>query len=161
MRLDPLRLAGWLLALLLLVLVLQQTTGALRDSGVWAHPRSAAPAASPYAGLERLLGAARGAAAAAPLRDPFAFGRATPPASPRRAPLARPARPAEPPRPQLTSIVWVENNPSATIRWNGKDRTVQVNTLFDEFRVRSITREQVILEHGGQTLVLQLPRKGD
>ena len=55
----------------------------------------------------------------------------------------------------------MENNPSATIRWNGKDRTVQVNTLFDEFRVRSITRDQVILERGGETLVLQLPRKGD
>jgi hypothetical protein len=38
---------------------------------------------------------------------------------------------------------------------------VQVNTLFDEFRVRSITRSQVILERGGETLVLQLPKKGD
>jgi hypothetical protein len=66
-----------------------------------------------------------------------------------------------PARPQLTAIVWVEDNPSATIRWNGRDHAVQVNTLFDEFRVRSITREQVILERGGETLVLQLPRKGD
>ncbi len=55
----------------------------------------------------------------------------------------------------------MENNPSATIRWNRKDRTVQVNTLFDEFRVRSITRDQVTLERGGEILVLQLPRKGD
>ena len=75
--------------------------------------------------------------------------------------MTRPARPAEPPRPRLTSIVWVPDNPSATIRWNGTDQTVQVNSLFDDFRVRSITPDQVILERGGETLVLQLPRKGD
>lgn len=161
MRLDPARLVGWLVALLLLVLVLQQTTGALRDSGVWTRPHHSAPAPSPYAGLERLLGAARRAPAPPVQRDPFAFGRAAESAPARRATVARPARPATPARPQLTAIVWVENNPSATIRWNGKDRTVQVNTLFDEFRVRSITRDQVTLERGGEILVLQLPRKGD
>ena len=30
-----------------------------------------------------------------------------------------------------------------------------------DFRVLGITRDQVILERGGETLVLQLPRKGD
>ena len=61
----------------------------------------------------------------------------------------------------LTSIVWLENNPSATLRWNGRDYPVQTNTLFDEFRVQSITRNQVTLVRGGETLVLQLPKKGD
>ncbi len=160
MKLDPARLVGWLIALLLLVLVVQQTTGALRDSGVWTRPRGGAPAVSPYAGLERLLGGTRPDAGAA-LRDPFAFGRAPAPAPVRRSGPVRPAAPVALPPPQLTTIVWVEGSPSATIRWNGKDHAVQVNTLFDEFRVRSITREQVILERGGETLVLQLPRKGD
>lgn len=161
MRLDPVRIFGWLLALLLLALVMQQTAGALHASGVWARPRREAPAASPYAGLERMLGTARRGPAEAAQRDPFAFGRATAPAPERPAAIRRPVKAAEPARPQLTAIVWVENNPSATIRWNGKDRTVQVNTLFDEFRVRGITRDQVILERGGESLVLQLPRKGD
>lgn len=161
MKLDPVRLVAWLLALLLLTLVVQQTTGALHDSGVWARPPRTGRVASPYAGLERMLGAGwREPAEAAP-RDPFAFGRATAPAPARPTAIRRPVKATEPARPQLTAIIWVENNPSATIRWNGKDRTVQVNTLFDEFRVRSITRDQVILEHGDETLVLQLPRKGD
>jgi hypothetical protein len=161
MKLDPARLVGWVISALLLVLIVQQTTGALRDSGVWVRPRRAAQVASPYAALESLAAAAARAPAEAPLRDPFTFGRATAPAPARPATIRQPAKPTEPPRPQLTAIVWLENNPSATIRWNGKDRTVQVSTLFDEFRVRSITREQVILERGGETLVLQLPRKGD
>ena len=141
------------------MLIVQQTVVALRGSGVWARPPAAEPAADPYAGLERAARAARRATAEPVLRDPFRFGQAPAPA--RRAAPARPERPAEPPRPRLTSIVWLEENPSATIRWNGTDRTVQVNSLFDEFRVLGITREQVILEHGGDTLVLQLPRKGD
>ena len=63
MKLDPARLVGWLIALLLLVLVVQQTAGALHDSGVWARPPRTARATSPYAGLERT--ARRG-----PARDP-------------------------------------------------------------------------------------------
>jgi hypothetical protein len=161
MKLDPARLAGWALAALLLALVVQQTAGALRASGVWTRPGRATPAVSPYDTLEHLLVVVAGAPAEAPVRNPFAFGRATTVAPPRRPAVAPPARPAEPARPQLTAIVWVEGNPSATVRWNGKDHTVQVNSLFDEFRVRGITREQVILERGGEPLVLQLPRKGD
>jgi hypothetical protein len=161
MRFDLARMIGPLIAALLLVLLIQQTAGSLHDSGVWTHPPRTAPAASPYVGLERLAGGLARAPAGSPQRDPFAFGPSPATALVRRPAVARPATPTEPPRPQLTAIVWVENNPSATIRWNGKDRTVQVNTLFDEFRVRSITREQVILEHGAETLVLQLPRKGD
>jgi hypothetical protein len=61
----------------------------------------------------------------------------------------------------LTSIVWLESNPSATLRWNGRDYPVQTNTLFDEFQVLGITRDQVTLMRGGETLVLQLPKKGE
>jgi hypothetical protein len=160
MKLDPLRLAGWALAALLLALVVQQTAAALHDSGVWTRPRRSAPAPNPYAGVEQLVAAAARGAAETPARDPFGFGRSPAPAPPRPA-AARATLPAEPARPQLTAIVWVEGNASATVRWNGKDHTVQVNSLFDEFRVRGITREQVILERGDETLVLQLSRKGD
>lgn len=162
MRFDLTRLLGPLVAALVLVLVLQQTLGALRGSGVWARrPAAVAPAASPFARIEGLLAPAPTPDPGA-LRDPFAFGRA--PAAPVavRKPVApRPLTPAVPARPVLTSIVWLENNPSATLRWNGRDYPIQVNTLFDEFRVQSIARDQVTLVRGGETLVLQLPKKGD
>jgi hypothetical protein len=162
MRLDLARLLGPLVAALVLVLIVQQTLGALRAGGVWAqHHATTAPPASPFARIERLLAPAASGPAAA-LRDPFTFGHApTPvmthrPTAPRTAPV-----PVPPARPVLTSIVWLESNPSATLRWNGRDYPVQTNTLFDEFRVQSITRSQVTLVRGGETLVLQLPKKGD
>lgn len=161
MKLDPERLVGWLIALVLLALVVQQTVGAVRDSGVWTRPQRSVAAPSPYAGVERLLTNLQRTPADLPSRDPFVFGRASEPAPSRRPALTRPAKPVEPQRPRLTAIIWVPDNPSATIRWNGQDRTVQVNSLFEDFRVRSIGPDQVILEHGAETLVLQLPRKGD
>ena len=161
MRIEPEKLIGPLVALLLLVMIGQQTVGALRGTGVWSRRRASAPVASPYARLESLLGTADTLGSAGAVRDPFAFGRVPAPDVGRRAaPRPKPA-PAPPARPVLTSIIWSDTSPSATIRWNGRDYPVQVNTLFDEFRVRSITRDQVILEHGAETLVLQLPRKGD
>ena len=160
MRFDPTRLLGPLVALVLLLLVVQQTLGALRASGVWGRHRAVAPAASPYAQLEGLL-ALRPDVRTAPLRDPFNFERALEPTPAKRPVVARPTTPATPARPVLTSIVWLENNPSATLRWNGQDYPVQTNMLFDEFRVRSITRDQVTLERGGEILVLQLPKKGE
>ena len=96
------------------------------------------------------------------MRDPFAFGRAPAPPGTRKPSAPRPAAaPVAPARPVLTSIVWLESNPSATVRWNGRDYPVQTNTLFDEFRVQSISRNQVTLVRGGETLVLQLPKKGE
>jgi hypothetical protein len=162
MRLDLVRLVGPLVAALVLVLVLQQTLGALRAGGVWGQRRaSVAPAASPFARIEGLLAPTASGPAAA-VRDPFTFGHAPAPAATRRPAVARPApAPVAPARPVLTSIVWLESNPSATLRWNGRDYPVQTNTLFDEFRVLSITRSQVTLVRGGEILVLQLPKKGE
>lgn len=162
MRLDLARLLGPLLAALVLVIILQQTLGALRAGGVWGQRHSTvAPVTSPFARIEGLL--APGSRRTDPaLRDPFAFGRAPAPVVTRRPVAPRPApAPAAPARPVLTSIVWIESNPSATLRWNGRDYPVQTNTLFDEFQVLSITRNQVTLVRGGETLVLQLPKKGD
>jgi hypothetical protein len=162
MRVDLARLLGPLAAALMLVLTVQQTLGALRAAGVWGPRRAAtAPAASPFARIEGLLAPAPSGPTAA-LRDPFAFGRAPAPVVTRQPAAPRPApAPVAPARPVLTSIVWLESNPSATLRWNGRDYPVQTNTLFDEFRVQSITRSQVTLVRGGETLVLQLPKKGD
>jgi hypothetical protein len=162
MKIDPARLLAPLLALLLLAAVLQQTVSALRSGGVWGHVATQERVASPYTRLEALLRPVP--ADSTPGRDPFAFGRAPAPAPAPRGPAApRPAAPPPAPeRPVLTSIVWAEGaNPSATLRWQGHDITVQVDKLFDVFRVRSITRDQVILERGAEILVLQRPQKGD
>ena len=157
MRLDLARLIGPLVAVLVLVLILQQTLGALRAGGVWGPRRTTvAPVASPFARIEGLLTPAVSEPPAA-LRDPFAFGHAPAPVVTYKPVAPRPA----PARPVLTSIVWLEDNPSATLRWNGRDYPVQINTLFDEFRVQSITRNQVTLLRGDKTLVLQIPKKGD
>jgi hypothetical protein len=162
MRLDFGRLLGPLVAALVLALILEQTLDALRVAGVWGpHQATVAPVASPLARIEGLLAPAASRPPAV-ARDPFAFGLAQAPVVPRRPAAARPALvPVAPARPVLTSIVWLEDNPSATLRWNGRDYPVQTNTLFDEFRVQSIARNQVTLLRGDEILVLQLPKKGD
>ncbi len=161
MRFDLARLLGPLVAALILVLIVQQTLGALRAGGVWRQRHTtAAPTVSPYARIEGLLAPAAGDTTAT-ARDPFAFGRAHAPLLTRRPAATRPATPVARAQPVLTSIVWLESNPSATLRWNGRDYPVQTNTLFDEFRVQSITRNQVTLARGDETLVLRLPKKGD
>jgi len=162
MRFDLARLLGPLVAALVLVLVLQQTLGALRAGGVWGQRHTTvAPPASPFARIEGLLAPTASQPPTA-LRDPFTFGHAPAPVVTRGPVAPRPVPvPVAPARPVLTSIVWLEANPSATLRWNGRDYPVQTNTLFDEFRVQSITRDQVTLVRGAETLVLQLPKKGD
>jgi len=162
MRFDLARLLGPLVAALVLILILQQTLGALRTAGVWDQRRSAAaPAANPFAQIEGLLAPATKGQRVA-LRDPFVFVRAATHVAPPPPEVAQPEPlPVAPAQPVLTSIVWLESNPSATLSWNGRDYPVQTNTLFDEFLVQSITRTQVTLVRGGETLVLQLPTKGD
>ncbi len=155
MRLDPAKLLGPLVALIVLVLILQQTTSALRASGSWSRSGAAAAAPDPYAPLERLI-ARRDASPV--LRDPFAFARVAGPAAAQR-PQQRPKPVAvAPARPVLTAIVW-DNDPRATVRWSDHDYTVRAGSLFDDFRVMSITRDQVVLERGGETITLQLPRR--
>jgi hypothetical protein len=41
------------------------------------------------------------------------------------------------------------------------DYSVRTNTLFADFRVVSITAQWVVLDRGGESLVLRLPVKGD
>jgi len=60
----------------------------------------------------------------------------------------------------LTTIVF-DADPRATVRWDGRDYSVRAGALFADFRVVSITRDQVVLDHAGESVVLKLPRKGD
>ena len=62
--------------------------------------------------------------------------------------------------PVLTAIIF-DNDPRATIRYDGRDYPVRVNSLFADFRVVRIAADEVVLDRAGETLVLKLPSKGD
>jgi hypothetical protein len=145
-----------------MILIIQHTLGALRASGAWA-PRGSTPVAqpeSPYARLDRML-AQRREAAPTTLRDPFGFAPvSTTQPTPRPRPTPRPA-PVEPARPTLTGVIYEANDPRATVRFEGRDFTVRENSLFADFRVLSIRPGEVVVERGGQRMVLTLQRKGD
>jgi hypothetical protein len=159
MKIDVEALVAPLIALLLLVLIVQQTLGALRSAGAWGTPRNARlHQDDPYARLDRAL-AARDTLNPN-LRDPFTFGRAPQTeVAVRRAPPPHVVEPGPPP-PVLTSIIF-DNDPRATIRYNDRDYPVRVNSLFADFRVVSIARDEVVIDRSGQTVVLRLHSKGD
>ena len=158
MKITPALLIPPALGLLLLLLVLNLTMFAVRTSGAWqrATQRTAARE-SPYARLEFML--ARPDSVGALARDPFTSG-AVAVVTPARTGPVRVVVPQPPPRPLLTSIIW-DNDPRATLRWNERDYSVRENTLFADFRVVTITRDQVVLDRGGESLVLRMPVKGD
>ncbi|MEK7330743.1 MAG: hypothetical protein AAB113_08060, partial [Candidatus Eisenbacteria bacterium] len=95
--------------------------------------------------------------ASASLRDPFAYGRAPVAASRAR---ARPYVPPPPPRPVLTAIL-ADNDPRALIHYDGRDYRVKTGDSFADFKVISITADQVVLDRGGQRLILHRPTKGE
>lgn len=146
------------LALLVFLLVALQTAGALRESGVWARRgvRAAAAPDDPLASVEPLL--VRDGTPP-PARDPFTAGPVVPATHAAPVPV-RPAVPAAPPRPVLTAIVW-DADPRALVRWKGRDWTVRPGTLFDEFQVTAITRDQVTLVRGTETILLHQSSQGD
>jgi hypothetical protein len=78
----------------------------------------------------------------------------------------KPAAAVEPPpapvpeEPTLTAIIW-DQDPRATVRWDGRDFSVRENSLFADFTVKSIRPTEVVLERGGQQVVLRLAKKGD
>ncbi len=150
-----------LVAAVVLVIMLMQTRAALKASGTWNQHsgREQAVARDPYAPLDRDLAEVANAPPVGPVRDPFSL---TPLVAelPVRHEPRRPVAPPPPPLPVLTAIIW-DNDPRATVRWNGRDYSVRNNTLFADFRVAGISRDQVVLERGGERLVLTLPKKGD
>ena len=166
MRIEPRTLAVPLVAGLVLVLALQQTLGALRMSGSW-HMRGHTPKVrsdDPYSFIDELLASHPPAIAVDQLRNPFAFGAAPKPAgtaeAPHRPTQAVRVTPTGPPPPVLTAIVW-DNDPRATVRYDGRDFSVRENSLFADFRVTSISSTKVVLERNGEAIVLTLPPKGD
>jgi len=147
-------------AAIILALIITQTRDALTLSGAWRRASAAAAAApSPFASLEQLLAAAPAPRLELP-RDPFRTGPAPQAvvAGPvRRTPAIRSAPPA---LPVLTSIVF-DADPRATVRWNGREYSVRAGTLFADFQVTQIARDQVVLDRGGESVVLRLPQRGE
>jgi len=160
-KLDARTIFAPVVAALMLLLVLNITLGAIRTAGLWApEPRQApAPPDNPFDRIDRMLARQNPGPDPAGTRDPFAFGGATPvpngPPRPRPAPI-----PPAPAQPVLTSIVW-DSDPRATVRFGGHDYSVRPGSLFADFRVVSITQDQVVLDRGGVSLALRLPLKGD
>lgn len=161
MKLDAKLVMPWIVAAVVLAVVVVQTAAALRQSGTW-RSASRVPAVrieDPYEHIERALARSEPALPAGGLRNPLAFGSA-PSAVVGHAETPRPRVPPPPARPVLTSIVW-DSDPRATVRWDGHDYSVRRNSLFADFRVLSISRDEVVLESGKETLVLKLPKKGE
>ena len=144
-----------LVGVLVLALVLNVTLAALRTSGAWSRVKSGPRVAkvSPYASLDQVLAMRRPETGLAPVRNPFSYGSG----QIAQTPVIRPRPPLPPPKPVpvLTSIVW-DADPRATIRFNGRDYSVRQAALFDDYRVVSITRDQVVLDRLGESLVLRL-----
>ncbi len=155
-----------LVAIVVFGVVFVQTYGALRSSGAWGastHRRAAIVVPDdPFGGVNALLLRAQPALDAGMLRDPFATGAAPAPVAQVTGPVK--PRPVPPPpapeRPVLTAIVF-DSDPRALVRWKGREWTVRKGGLFDEFQVLDITREQVSLSRGSETLVLQRKPQGD
>jgi hypothetical protein len=147
-------------AFVLLAVTLLQTSDALRRAGAWrAQDRAASePRPSPFEGLDREVARREALAPVRTERDPFDYRAAqqTRP-TPAGAPRPRPAPP--PPRPVLTAIIF-DNDPRALVRFDGRDYTVRSNSLFAEYRVVRITRDEVVLDRGGESLVLRRPTGG-
>ncbi len=75
----------------------------------------------------------------------------------RRVTSKLPPKPVPPALPTLTAIVF-DNDPRAIVRWNGRDWDVRQNALFDVFQVVSISRDQVVLRRGDESIVLKRPQ---
>ena len=154
-----------LVAALVLGGVIAQTLGALHVTGAFGWHASAprATVAPVYLALDRAIDLHDARFTLANLRDPFGYGRADinrtvaalpAPTRPKPVPLVAPALPL------LTAIVW-DNDPRALVRWNQREWTVREGGLFDDFQVISITRDQVTLRRGDETLVLNRRNPGE
>jgi len=165
-KIDLRRFLAPLLAALVLAAVLQQISGALRQAGTWRPASRAARVQQedPYSRVEAVLARTPPPGAYERMRNPFVFGSAPEPATAgveRRPRRVQPVTPAAPARPVLTSIVWDSRDPRATVRYDGRDISVRENSLFADYRVRSISSTQLVLERRGETIVLTFRPKGD
>jgi len=164
-KLDPKVASGPIAALVALLLISLETADAFHRAGSSkATPVARVQLDDPVADFERRLAARDPHAAGAPAivnpRDPFRFEpEHVAVQTPARArPQAAPPPPA--PMPVLTAIIW-DNDPRASIRWKGRDYTVKANSQVSDYRVVLIGRDQVLLAHGGESLILKLHGKGE
>jgi hypothetical protein len=125
--------------------------------------RTPARGDDPYGRIDQLLARSSGVTTPDEVKNPFAFGTeriARPRTSTRPLSDPGPRQPPPPARPTLTSIVF-DQDPRATVRYDGRDFSVRVNSLFADFRVVSITANQVVLDRSGEQMVLTLRPRGD
>jgi hypothetical protein len=158
---DLKRVLGPILAMGLLLLIAVQTSQALRNTGVWgAHsPRPKAARSDPYARLESELARFDPGIPTAGLRDPFRYG--STPSPVRTTPTTpRVVVPPPPPKPVLTAIV-MDEDPRALLQYLDRNYSVKTGDDFADFRVVSISRDEVVLDGHGQRLVLRRPSKGE
>lgn len=156
---SPRTLIPPILALVLLLIIGNQTSDALRQSGTWrSAPRPTPPTVNPYASLERALAQSDSTPSLAGLRDPFNFVRV---AAPRVTMVYRPPTPEPIPQPVVTAIVTDAEDARAIIVYLGTSYSVRSGDLFAQYRVMSISAESVVLDDGRQQLVLKRPLKGD
>ncbi len=160
MRPEARNLLKPLVALAVLALTLAMTLRALRNSGAWSHARRpAGPGQDPYSQLDRQLATWQALPPPQLGREPGGYAAAPPR-------VVRPTRTnavvpvAQGPVPVLTAILW-DADPTASIRIDGHDYTVRANSLFADYQVTSITRDQVVLTRAGESLVLRLQPKGE
>lgn len=156
------RLVAPVVALALFAFVVWQTVDALQDSGVWSFGarKAVAPAADPLAALDGLVAKSQSATFDGASRDPFGYGAVAPRPDPARPVVRRPVEPPPPAVPVLTAIVY-DNDPRALVRWDGREFTVHSGSLFAEFEVLSIGRDQVVLKRGTENIVLRRKPQGD
>jgi type IV pilus biogenesis protein PilP len=155
-------LRAWLpplLAIAILAVVGSQTSEALRRSGTWrTADRPARTAVDPYLSLERAIATADTTPPLGALRDPFSYGRAPGPPRPAN---ARPVVPPAPERPVVTAVLTDAETARAVVRYQGTSYSVKAGDLFAQYRVLSITADEVVVEDGRERLVLRPPTKGE
>ena len=160
MNLDGRALVAPAIAIALFVLIGVQTSDALKRSGAWVGRGHAAKSSvDPYAALDGQLARPDPGLAPTGVRDPFAYG-STPVVAHLTSATPRPIVPPPRPKPVLTAIVW-DAAPTALIRYEDRNFSVKAGELFAEYRVVSIAQDEVVLDSGGQRLVLKRPIKGD
>lgn len=162
MNRDLGRFLGPALAVALFAFVLWQTVHALQDAGVWRFgpPRAVALVADPLAALDGLIARAQGSTFDGAARDPFGYGAAAPRPGGDRPVVRRPVVPPPPAVPVLTAILY-DYDPRAFVRWDGREYIVRSGSLFAEFEVLSIARDQVVLRRGTESIVLRRKPQGE
>lgn len=164
MNRDPLSWISPVVAIAVMVTAVVQTLGALAVTGAFGQGVHSTPSVvSPaYQAVEDALDRRDPRFALEGLRDPFQFG-APPADDPAKAPTPPPVRLAAPVPvvlPVLTAIVW-DSDPRALVRWQDREWTVREGGLFDEFQVVKISRDQVTLRRGDETIVLKRRNPGE